>query len=125
MQDLLARGALEGEGQGVFVAVYAEEVGAFAGAGAGEGAVGCVFGVGWAPGAGVVAAGWVFDFDDFCAGENICVSTGVYVPSGSSRRALDLRSNGVVSAVAAGPLVLQAGPALSECGQVEKSTYSP
>lgn len=45
--------------------LYGEEVGAFAGAFFLR--VCCVFGIGGTPCSGVVAAGWVFDFDHFCS----------------------------------------------------------
>lgn len=57
---------LEGEAYGFLVAVDGQEVCAFALTFLA--AFFCVGGIRWSPGSGVVASGWMFDFDDFCAG---------------------------------------------------------
>ena len=49
----------------MFVAVDAEEIGAFAGSL--EGAVWGVFRVGRAPGSGIISSGRMFNFYDFCS----------------------------------------------------------
>jgi hypothetical protein len=69
VQDCDAGWGGEGEAERLFVAVDGEEVGAFADAGfVGFSRVG---GVGGTPFSGVVAAGGVFDFDDFCSGGGV------------------------------------------------------
>lgn len=73
-----AGGMLEGEGEGFFVAVYGEVIGAFAGAG--EAGLFRVWGVGRAPGACVVAADGVLDFDYLRSG-GLSVNGSLYGPN--------------------------------------------